>query len=167
MPRDYHQELGLDHKLSDDAFVAELHRIRFETEQRTEPEALRRYAVADEALSALAELGRLGDDRTVRRDQLAEVRHGQPPVRPGVRQSMPARPQQRRNRVFSNLNLNGNTPTRIRPRLGEWGPTDMISTREKKRQRWLVPLVCFLILLGVSLLWYYFYTALTGQKFFF
>lgn len=36
----------------------------------------------------------------------------------------------------SNLNLNAGAPPRVQPRLGEWGPREVPSTRRKKRMRW-------------------------------
>ena len=40
-------------------------------------------------------------------------------------------------RVFTDLDLHGNTPMRVQQTLGEWGPTDVMATRGKKRARWL------------------------------
>lgn len=37
----------------------------------------------------------------------------------------------------SNLNLNGPVPPRTMPVIGEWGPVDVLSTKKKRRQRWL------------------------------
>jgi hypothetical protein len=61
-----------------------------------------------------------------------------------------------RSRIWSNLNLNGPVPARVRPTIGEWGPRGLPSTKQKKRARWIVPLaftlaVCALLLLG----WYF------------
>lgn len=35
----------------------------------------------------------------------------------------------------SKLNLNAGAPPRVWPRLGEWGPVEVPSTRQKKRMR--------------------------------
>lgn len=43
-----------------------------------------------------------------------------------------------RPRVFTDLDLNGTVPARALPGIGEWGPTDIVSTRAKRRARWLV-----------------------------
>lgn len=40
----------------------------------------------------------------------------------------------------SKLNLNAGAPPRVWPRLGEWGPAEVPSTRQKKRMRWWVGL---------------------------
>ena len=40
----------------------------------------------------------------------------------------------------SKLNLNAGAPPRVWPRLGEWGPANVPSTRQKKRMRWFVAL---------------------------
>lgn len=38
----------------------------------------------------------------------------------------------------SNLNLNAQATPRVQPRLGEWGPLHVPSTKQKRRQRWWV-----------------------------
>ena len=38
-------------------------------------------------------------------------------------------------RLFSDLNLNGEVPVRVQPRLGEWGPVRVPSTAQKKALR--------------------------------
>lgn len=38
----------------------------------------------------------------------------------------------------SKLNLNAGAPPRVWPTLGEWGPAQVPSTRQKKRMRWWV-----------------------------
>ena len=57
-------------------------------------------------------------------------------------------------RIFSNLNLNGSTPPRVQPAIGEWGPAQLPSTRAKKRMR---------IWVGLVLLGWYVYHAMTGS----
>jgi len=60
-------------------------------------------------------------------------------------------------RVFTNLNLHGNTPLRIQPGVGEWGPQAAMSTRRKRRGRWLwiVAFVVVVTLLFVFGHWVY------------
>ena len=59
---------------------------------------------------------------------------------------------------FTNLNLDGQTPVRTRPRVGEeqWAPAAVPTTKRKKAQRVLAPIafsVALAVLVGV---WYYF-----------
>lgn len=65
-------------------------------------------------------------------------------------------------RIFSNLNLSGSAPLRAQPKLGEWGPQRVTSTRAKKWQRVLVPIVAVGIAVGVFFLGRMFYLMLTG-----
>lgn len=65
-------------------------------------------------------------------------------------------------RIFSNLNLNGHAPVRAQPKLGEWGPQRVVSTRRKKWQRVLVPIVAVGLAVGVFFLGRMFYLMLTG-----
>ncbi|HOB05785.1 MAG TPA: hypothetical protein PKM36_11005 [Propionibacteriaceae bacterium] len=37
-----------------------------------------------------------------------------------------------RPRVFTDLNLNGQAPARAQPKIGEWGPVGVPTTRSKK-----------------------------------
>ena len=48
--------------------------------------------------------------------------------------------------VWSDLDLNGDTPVRVRPDVGDWGPTLLPSTREKQRVRRWVPVLATVIL---------------------
>jgi hypothetical protein len=66
-------------------------------------------------------------------------------------------------KVFSNLNLNGSTPPRVQPRLGEWGPELVPSTRQKKRMRIWVGLVLLGAMLAIVALGWYVYHAMTGS----
>jgi hypothetical protein len=66
-------------------------------------------------------------------------------------------------RIFSNLNLNGRTPPRVRPVLGEWGPEMVPTTKSKKRMRIWVSLALLGALLAIFLLGWYVYHALTGS----
>lgn len=36
----------------------------------------------------------------------------------------------------SNLNLNAGASPRVQPRLGEWGPDEVPTTKAKRRARW-------------------------------
>lgn len=67
-------------------------------------------------------------------------------------------------RVFSDLNLNGKNPMRAQPRLGDWGPQKVPTTRWKKWQRVLVPIIAVLIAVGVFFLGRMFYIALTEPE---
>lgn len=49
----------------------------------------------------------------------------------------------------SDLNLNPGVAPRAMPRLGEWGPEDVPSTRSKRRQRWWVLLALVVVLAAV------------------
>ncbi|MES6675076.1 hypothetical protein U6U79_02890 [Cutibacterium acnes] len=60
---------------------------------------------------------------------------------------------------FTNLNLDGQTPVRTRPRVGEeqWAPAAVPTTKRKKDQRVLAPIafsVALAVLVGVG---YYFF----------
>lgn len=59
---------------------------------------------------------------------------------------MPVRPRTTGGGLFSNLNLNGTVPSRVRPNISEWGPAGLPSTKQKKRVRWLVPSAFALII---------------------
>lgn len=66
-------------------------------------------------------------------------------------------------KLFSNLNLNGATPVRVQPRLGEWGPDDVPSTRSKKRTRVVVAIAFPVAALCVFLLGWFVYYLMTGH----
>ena len=66
-------------------------------------------------------------------------------------------------RIFTDLNLNGRSTTRVQPKVGEWGPQMVPSTAAKKRMRVWASL---LLVVGVTALFcvgYFFYKALTGS----
>ncbi len=67
-------------------------------------------------------------------------------------------------RVFTDLNLNGKNPMRAQPRVGDWGPEKVPSTRLKKWQRVLVPIIAVLLAVGVFFLGRMFYLALTDTQ---
>ena len=63
-------------------------------------------------------------------------------------------------KIFSNLNLNGSTPPRVQPTIGEWGPAKVPSTKQKKRMRIWVGLALLGAMLACFLLgWYVFYVT--------
>jgi hypothetical protein len=66
-------------------------------------------------------------------------------------------------KIFSNLNLNGSTPPRVQPTLGDWGPEHVPSTRSKKRMRIWVGLALFAAMLAIFLLGWYVYHLMTGS----
>lgn len=67
-------------------------------------------------------------------------------------------------RVFSDLNLNGPSPMRAQPKVGEWGPEQVPGTRWKKWQRVLVPVVAVALAVGVFFLGRMFYLMLTEPQ---
>lgn len=60
----------------------------------------------------------------------------------------------------SNLNLNENAPARVRPGMGEWGPTEVPTTRRKKRQRWFAVGAVLLAITVVMVYGYFMWQAL-------
>ncbi len=54
-------------------------------------------------------------------------------------------------RVLTNLDLHGTTPTRIQPEVGEWGPVEVMPTRNKRRARvlWIAAFVAVIVALFV------------------
>ncbi|OYO12586.1 hypothetical protein BI335_14405 [Enemella evansiae] len=60
--------------------------------------------------------------------------------------------------MFSDLNLNGTVPARIRPNIGAWGPTDLPTTKPKKRWRWIIPLLFVIAIIVVTIAGYIFWT---------
>lgn len=65
-------------------------------------------------------------------------------------------------RIFTDLNLNGATPPRVQPKVGEWGPQMVPSTAAKKRTRIWASLALLLAVAALFGLGYYFYKVLTG-----
>lgn len=49
---------------------------------------------------------------------------------------------------FSDLDLNGEVPSRVRPAIGEWGPAHLPSTNHKRWVRLFTPII-FVVVLGV------------------
>lgn len=66
-------------------------------------------------------------------------------------------------KLFSNLNLNASAPPRVQPRLGDWGPEEVPTTRSKKRMRIWVGLALLAALLACFLLGWYVYYTMTGN----
>ena len=66
-------------------------------------------------------------------------------------------------KIFSNLNLNGNTPPRVQPKVGDWGPDNVPTTKQKKRMRIWVGLVLLGTMLAIFLFGWYVYHAMTGS----
>ena len=66
-------------------------------------------------------------------------------------------------KIFSNLNLNGPTPPRVQPVLGEWGPANVPTTKQKRRMRIWVGLVLLGAMLAIFLLGWYVYYLMTGD----
>jgi hypothetical protein len=64
---------------------------------------------------------------------------------------------------FSDPDLHGDVPARVRPRLGEWGPALVPSTRSKRRQRVLVSIAFVVALVAVVATWWLFYWMMTGK----
>ena len=64
--------------------------------------------------------------------------------------------------AFSNLNLNGRTPPRVQPVVGEWGPANVPTTRQKKRMRIYVLIALPAAMLACFLLGWYVYFLMTG-----
>lgn len=65
-------------------------------------------------------------------------------------------------RVFSDLNLNGKAPTRAQAGRGSWGPNGVPTTRWKKIQRIIVPIITVAICVALFFLGRMFYLMLTG-----
>lgn len=66
-------------------------------------------------------------------------------------------------RIFTDLNLNGRSTTRVQPKVGEWGPQMVPSTAAKKRMRIWVSIALVAGLLLLFLVGRHFFKALTGQ----
>ncbi|SDB85376.1 hypothetical protein GA0111570_10550 [Raineyella antarctica] len=66
-------------------------------------------------------------------------------------------------KLFSDPDLHGDAPARVRPRLGEWGPTLVPSTRSKRRQRVVVSVVFVVALAVLVTAWWVFYWMMTGK----
>lgn len=65
-------------------------------------------------------------------------------------------------KIFSDPDLHGDSPARVRPRLGDWGPTMVPSTRSKRRQRVLVTVAFVVALVVLVVTWWAFYSSMTS-----
>lgn len=65
-------------------------------------------------------------------------------------------------RIFSDLNLNGDTPVRVQPLLGEWEPQRVPRTSEKKKARISVSVAFAAIVVALFFLGNFFYKTLMG-----
>lgn len=64
--------------------------------------------------------------------------------------------------TFTNLDLDGSAPVRVRPRVGEWGPAMVLTTAQKKRQRIKIGVFFVLAIVAICLLGWFFYRVLMG-----
>lgn len=64
--------------------------------------------------------------------------------------------------VFSDLNLNGDTPVRVQPKLGEWSPLRVPTTAQKKRARLTVMFATASATVALFFLGDFFYKTLMG-----
>lgn len=74
----------------------------------------------------------------------------------------PAATLERVEGLNSDLNLNGHVSPRVMPRVGEWGPEDVPTTRSKRRQRWVVVGLLLAVTVALVLLGWYAYRVLMG-----
>lgn len=65
-------------------------------------------------------------------------------------------------RVFTDLDLNGAVPPRAQPRIGEWGPVRVPSTRGKKWSRVWAGLAFLAVAGALFGLGYWVFTLLNG-----
>lgn len=93
------------------------------------------------------------------RDQATEPANSPPATTGEVATPASEAGRRRIARVWSNLNLNGPVPARVRPTIGEWGPQGLPSTKHKKRVRWITPVAFVLALCALVVLGWYFWTA--------
>lgn len=64
--------------------------------------------------------------------------------------------------IFSDLNLNGDTPVRVQPNLGEWSPLRVPTTAQKKRARFTVSFAAVGAAVALFVLGDFFYKTLMG-----
>lgn len=116
----------------------------------------------------MTEPGRLDPEQTVVRPPPGPIPPAQAPSAqpvPTAQAPLPARArsdqpkkESRFARIWSNLNLNGPVPARVRPAIGEWGPQALPSTKAKKRGRWIAPLAFLAALVLLILVGWFFMT---------
>lgn len=143
---------------SDDRLTGTLYSGAVPEEQQTAPED-RQLAELDRP-TVLREREHEPEPRPARaypaepETQTAAPQHPAPQLPVG--QQPPVRPSG--GGIFSNLNLNGPVPARVRPNIGEWGPTNLPSTKQKKRWRWLVPVLFAVAVIVVTVVGFFFWT---------
>ena len=64
--------------------------------------------------------------------------------------------------IFSDLNLNSDIPVRVQPKVGEWGPQRVPTTKQKKNARIMVTIAFVAITVALFYLGNFFYKALMG-----
>lgn len=89
---------------------------------------------------------------------LPAAQQAPPPVPAPPAPAPPAQQQKPPSKIFSNLNLNGPVPARARPNIGDWGPTDLPTTKQKKRWRWLAPVLFVVAIIVVTIAGFIFWT---------
>ena len=62
----------------------------------------------------------------------------------------------------SNPDLRGQASPRVMPRIGEWGPSDVPTTRQKLRQRWLTVLALVAVVIALTAFGYLAWLQLRG-----
>ena len=62
----------------------------------------------------------------------------------------------------TDLDLNGSASPRVRPRVGEWVPADVPTTRSKRNQRWWTITVLSVVLVAVVAFGFFAYMMLRG-----
>ena len=62
----------------------------------------------------------------------------------------------------TDLDLNGASSPRVKPRVGEWAPAGVPSTRSKRHQRWWTITVATIVLIAVVAFGYFAYRMLRG-----
>lgn len=66
-------------------------------------------------------------------------------------------------KLFTDLNLDGSVPPRAQPRIGEWGPEGVPTTKSKRRARIWASLALVLVLTAIALGEWYLYRILNGS----
>ena len=64
--------------------------------------------------------------------------------------------------VVSDLKLDGDTPVRVRPGVGEWGPVEVPTTSAKKRGRVVAVLLFAVALVVIVVAGFFWFKALHG-----
>ena len=69
----------------------------------------------------------------------------------------------RRLNILTDLDLNRDTPLRVQPSLGEWGPRLTPATRAKKRARWLWPIAFCVVVAVIFIVGHWIYGLVMGS----